>query len=173
MFEFRLKFHWSLFLRVQLTIFQHWFRKWLGAAQVTSHYLNQWWLNYRPIYASLGLNELKRNSKNWFWWIDVNHLPIHFRVDSLAPGQSYDCSSTSIATLKDMGKLRNHLTTIKHNKAQKMHNHCKRNVFIVMKFSSLTTTKHNKAQKCTIIEIEMSSFWWNFHHWLPWKLSKW
>ena len=25
-FEFRLKFHWSLFLRVQLTIFQHWFR---------------------------------------------------------------------------------------------------------------------------------------------------
>ena len=24
--EFRLTFHWSLFLRVQLTIFQHWFR---------------------------------------------------------------------------------------------------------------------------------------------------
>ena len=24
--EFRLKFHWSLFLRAQLTIFQHWFR---------------------------------------------------------------------------------------------------------------------------------------------------
>ena len=26
MFEFRLKFHWSLVPRVQLTIFQHWFR---------------------------------------------------------------------------------------------------------------------------------------------------
>ena len=26
MFEFWLKFHWSLFLRVQLIIFQHWFR---------------------------------------------------------------------------------------------------------------------------------------------------
>ena len=26
MFEFRLKFHWSLFPRVQLTIFQNWFR---------------------------------------------------------------------------------------------------------------------------------------------------
>ena len=26
MFEFRLKFQWSLFLRVQLTVFQHWFR---------------------------------------------------------------------------------------------------------------------------------------------------
>ena len=26
MLKFRLKFHWILFLRVQLTIFQHWFR---------------------------------------------------------------------------------------------------------------------------------------------------
>ena len=26
MYEFRLRFHWSLFLRVQLTIFHHWFR---------------------------------------------------------------------------------------------------------------------------------------------------
>ena len=58
MFEFRLKFHWSLFPMVQLTIFQHWFRWWLGAVQATSHYLNQWWLVYRRIYASLGLNEL-------------------------------------------------------------------------------------------------------------------
>ena len=33
--------------------------KWLGANQATSHYLNQWWLVYWHIYASLGLNELK------------------------------------------------------------------------------------------------------------------
>ena len=26
MFEFRLKFHWSLLLRIQITIFNHWFR---------------------------------------------------------------------------------------------------------------------------------------------------
>ena len=65
MFEFRLKFHWSLFLRVQLTIFQHWFRLWLGAVQATSHYLNQWWLDYRRIYASLGLNELIQKPN---WW---------------------------------------------------------------------------------------------------------
>ena len=58
MFEFLFKCHWSLFLRVELTIFQHWFRWWLGAGQATSHYLNQWWLVYRRIYASLGLNEL-------------------------------------------------------------------------------------------------------------------
>ena len=61
MLEFRLRFHWSLFLRVQLTIIQHWFRQWLGAGQVISHYLNQWWLVYRRIYASLGLNELTRD----------------------------------------------------------------------------------------------------------------
>ena len=40
-YEFRLSCHWSLFVRVQLTIFQHWFRQWLGADQATSHYLNQ------------------------------------------------------------------------------------------------------------------------------------
>ena len=43
MFEFQLKFHWSLFSTVKLTIFQHWFRQWLAAEQATSHYLNQWW----------------------------------------------------------------------------------------------------------------------------------
>ena len=59
MFEFWLKLHRSLFLRVQLTIIQHWFRQWLGAIQVTSHYLNRWWLVYRHIYASLDLKEIK------------------------------------------------------------------------------------------------------------------
>ena len=42
-YEFRLKFHWSLFLSFELTIL---------------HYLNQWWLVYRRMYASLGINEL-------------------------------------------------------------------------------------------------------------------
>ena len=57
--QFRLRFHWSLFLRFDSTIFHHWFRSWLGALQTTSHYLNQWWLNYWRLYASLGLNELR------------------------------------------------------------------------------------------------------------------
>ena len=65
MFEFRLKAHWSLFPRVQLTIFQQWFRQWLGAGQATSHSLKQWWLVYRRIYASLGLNELNWNPTVW------------------------------------------------------------------------------------------------------------
>ena len=52
--KFRLQFHWSLSARVQLTIFQHWFR-----------YLNQWWLVYRRIYTSLGLNcLLPENTKS-------------------------------------------------------------------------------------------------------------
>ena len=55
----RLKFHVSLFLRFALTILQYWFRKWLGADQATSHYLDQCWF-YWHIHASLGLNELKR-----------------------------------------------------------------------------------------------------------------
>ena len=58
MYEFRLKFHWKLFLRVQLILFQYQFRWWLGADQATSHYLNRWWSGYWRINVSLGLNEL-------------------------------------------------------------------------------------------------------------------
>ena len=91
MYEFRLKFHWSLFPRVELTIFQHWFIWWLAAVQVTSHYLNQWWLVYPRIYASLGLNELTLVQLwlvvGWYQAITWNHhyslsigpLEINFR----------------------------------------------------------------------------------------------
>ena len=34
-------------------------KQWLGAVQATSHYLNQWWLDYWRIFVSLGLNELR------------------------------------------------------------------------------------------------------------------
>ena len=67
MHEFRLRFHWSLFLRFWFTIFQHWFRYWLGAGQMTSHYLKQWWLVYWRIYASLGLSELIRERITHSW----------------------------------------------------------------------------------------------------------
>ena len=50
-------FYWMKMAEYRLK-FQHWFRWWFGAYQATSHYLNQWWLDYRAIYASLGLNEL-------------------------------------------------------------------------------------------------------------------
>ena len=56
---FHLWSHWSLFLKFELTIFQHWSRQWLRTDQVTSHCLNQfWWLVYWHIYVSLSLNEL-------------------------------------------------------------------------------------------------------------------
>ena len=60
-YQLRLRFCWSLLPRFQLTIFQHWFRWWLGANQVTSHYLNQWWFVYKRIYVSLDLNDLTFN----------------------------------------------------------------------------------------------------------------
>ena len=94
--EFRLRFHWSLFVRFELTIFQHWFRKWLGAGQATNHYLNQWWLVYWRIYASLGLNELIRPSPGhhcacrWpvTWWcydISRHRDDCKFTFDSFNP----------------------------------------------------------------------------------------
>ena len=65
MYEFRLKFHWSLSLVVELAIFQRWFRKQrLGVDKATSHYLKQWRLAYWRIYASLGLNDVTGTPAN-------------------------------------------------------------------------------------------------------------
>ena len=83
MFEFRLKFHWSLFVRFQLTILQHWFRYWLGAVQATSHYLNQWWLVYWRIYASLGLNELNEPMMTQFTDTCIDTLTIYCQTSSI------------------------------------------------------------------------------------------
>ena len=49
--------------------------------QATSHYLNQWWLDYRRIYASCGLNELryhckKMRSKGILWMGPVPCWPV-------------------------------------------------------------------------------------------------
>ena len=48
----------SMLLSFELTIFQYWFRQWLGADQATSNYLQQCWLDYWRRYASIGLNEI-------------------------------------------------------------------------------------------------------------------
>ena len=77
MYEFRLKLHWSLFPRVHLRIFQHYFRIWLGTFQATTHYLNQWWLVHWRIYASLGLNELIHHG--WLMHISINLVINWFR----------------------------------------------------------------------------------------------
>ena len=67
--EFRLRCHWSLFVRFKLTIFQ-----------ATSHYLNQWWLVYWPLYAWLGLNEL--NMMQYCMQYDHLHLRLLYRAVS-------------------------------------------------------------------------------------------
>ena len=93
MFEFRLKFHWRLFPRVQFTICQPWFRWWLGAVQATSHYLNQWWIVYRRIYASLGLNELNRCVST--------HLRMQCKITNTHPLVTWSATHWN-----DSGKLR-------------------------------------------------------------------
>ena len=74
MFEFRWRFHWTLFKRVHLTIFQHWFKQWLGAVQATSHYLNQWWFVFRRIHASLSSNELSEFYLSTLEQLGVNQM---------------------------------------------------------------------------------------------------
>ena len=100
MCEFQLRFHWSLFLRVKLTTCEHWiwFRWWLGAVQVTSHYLNQWWFYYWRIYESLDLNELRQGTRMVILVVDTGWHSVasdwssSFRVFSDKPG---DESQTS------------------------------------------------------------------------------
>ena len=58
MHGFRLGYRWRLFVRFKSTIFQHWFREWLGADQARSHYLKQRWLICWCIETSVSLNEL-------------------------------------------------------------------------------------------------------------------
>ena len=77
---------WHLFLRVQLTIFEHWFRQWLGTIQATSHYLNQCWPNSPThIYSSRG---------GWINYILIWHLfvswgLINILADPMFPSPSY------------------------------------------------------------------------------------
>ena len=59
--EFRLKLHWSVSPRVKSTISQHWFRKWFGPYQTTSHDLNQWWWYYLRIYLCRLVARIVRN----------------------------------------------------------------------------------------------------------------
>ena len=50
--------------------------------QAPSHYLNQWWLDYRRIYASLGLNELRTRS---IWY--RSNVVLYYMIGKIASGQ--------------------------------------------------------------------------------------
>ena len=79
-----IKIHWSLFLGVQLTIFEHWFRLWLDAGQATSHYLNQCRWVYWRIYVSLGLNELRSCQCPLSWSRQLKIYNCHLREIMIA-----------------------------------------------------------------------------------------
>ena len=48
----------------------------MASVQTTSHYLNQWWLVYRCIYASFGLNELTTGFGQNFRFLFLAYIPI-------------------------------------------------------------------------------------------------
>ena len=57
-----IKNHWNLIRQAQLTISHHWLRWWVGAKQLPSHYLNQWWIIEWCIYMALSLDGLSKNN---------------------------------------------------------------------------------------------------------------
>ena len=62
-YEFCFRFHWSLFLRFQLTIFQHWFRLWLGHR-----------IGAKPLPESTTVNLLMHICVTWPQWVKVSLL---------------------------------------------------------------------------------------------------
>ena len=64
-----IKFSLKFISNGELTIFQHWFRWWLGAGQATSHCVNQWWWIYWRMYACVTqpqwVNDCLGNDAGW------------------------------------------------------------------------------------------------------------
>ena len=96
MYQFRSKFHWSLFRRVRLTICQHWFRKWLKADQATSHYLNQCWHN-SPTHICITRPQ----------WVNISTIgfPIQFRCHLYTESGSSSLGAKEIKTERGVSIL--------------------------------------------------------------------
>ena len=96
MYQFRSKFHWSLFRRVRLTICQHWFRKWLKADQATSHYLNQCWHN-SPTHICITRPQ----------WVNISTIgfPIQFRCHLYTESGSSSLGAKEIKTERGVSVL--------------------------------------------------------------------
>ena len=82
MIELRFIFHWNMFPGVWLTISQHWFSYRLGAEQVTSHYLDQWWpssLTHRcdtrgrwvKVFVLCGRPQINNTVSSWHFSHDI------------------------------------------------------------------------------------------------------
>ena len=82
MYECQLQYNWIWFLRVQLTIFQHWFR------QQIIIWINDGWVGCWYIYASAGLNEVK------VWCYPYRNLG-NFTSNDVTPGLDLKWSCTT------------------------------------------------------------------------------
>ena len=122
MFEFQLKCHWRLFPKLQFTIVQQWLRQWLGVVQATSLYLNQWWLIYRRIYASLSLYELTHWGRETH--ICVRKLTIIASYNGLSPDrrQAIIWTNAGILLIRSLGtNFSDFLSKIRAFSFKKMH----------------------------------------------------
>ena len=73
-------------------------------------------------------------------------------------------SISKIMRILLMGRRnREHCIVLLHNTVRCQHK---------LNQSKISWDIHNK-HPIVYAEMEMSPFWWNFHHWLHWKLSKW
>ena len=92
-YESRLKFHRTLFPRVQLAISQHWFKLWFGVEQATSHYLNQCWpSSLTHICGTRGDALMVKTAPNIVIRSDTLTLRWrHNELDGVSDHQPHDC----------------------------------------------------------------------------------
>ena len=74
-----------------------------------------------------------------FLWIHVTHLPISFRIASLALGQSCDCPSACEVTLKDIGKQ---VSDVHNGPTQQSMNHVRNSSDVPLKFQWYLMRSH-------------------------------
>ena len=94
-----------------------------------------------------------------FSWIFLMHLPIYFRVTSLALGQSYDCPSANEVTLKDTGKSLPTKYTVNCDSFQHHHHILKQRP---LSLSPVINPQGNYVHILQGIQVYCSDYW-RFH----------
>ena len=108
MYEFWLRFHWSLFLRVQLTIFHHWFRKWLGDKPLSEPMMVSLLMHICitcPVFKTKG-SPMSETDKFSGGLATYGEFPDHFMIKQvLTPETFWSSSDLSLNTALGRNKL--------------------------------------------------------------------
>ena len=134
---------------------------WLGTNQATRHYLNQWWLVYWCIHASLSHNELKGEKLAWIsstvGGLFDSHM-VYNRPSSPKKARCMVCFVSSGGRFKNTYELLN-LRALKISKLHKNHIfQCMGKIFCV-EFQRVPLKFHTKYLTHTLKDVDFIHIW--------------